>query len=116
MDNREVTTNEIMDFLKENMVMKSELKQSFDDFELKVDNKFKNFELKVDNKLNTLELKIIDAMDDKLSNLKGDLTILMRREDKKVSELINLLRDKKVIAPEEADRLLALQPFPQSSN
>lgn len=61
-----------------------------------------------------LKHDILDSMDEKLADLKGDLTILMRKEDKKVVELINVLKEKEVLSLEEAEKLLALEPFPQS--
>ncbi|MBU0531618.1 MAG: hypothetical protein ABIG32_02295 [Candidatus Uhrbacteria bacterium] len=90
----EVTTNEIMDFLKDNMMTKEEGATKQDLAKLKHD--------------------ILDSMDEKLADLKGDLTILMRKEDKKVVELINVLKEKEVLSLEEAEKLLALEPFPQS--
>ena len=107
MSSNEVSTNEIMEFLQEHMVTKEGL-------QIELDQRFGNLNTELNQRFNKQKLELLDAMDDKFSDLKGDLTILMRREDKKVSELISLLRDKKVIEPAEADHLLSLQPFPQS--
>ncbi|MFH1405441.1 MAG: hypothetical protein ABIH21_05120 [Patescibacteria group bacterium] len=84
----EVTTNEIMEFLQENVTTKQDLSKQ--------------------------KHEILDSMDEKLADLKGDLTILMRKEDKKVVELINVLKEKDVLSIEEAEKLLALEPFPQT--
>ena len=65
--------------------------------------------------LNRLELKIIDAMDEKLGDLKGDLIVLMRKEDKKVTALIGLLTERKIISMDDAKQLLGMEPFPQIS-
>ena len=54
-----------------------------------------------------------DGVDDKITNLKGDLIVLMRKEDRKVITLIGLLREKQVISEEEAKSLLGMEPFPQ---
>ena len=89
MANGDVTTNELMDFLQEHMATKEDLSKQ--------------------------KLDILDAMDDKLADLKGDLTILMRKEDKKVVELIHVLKEKAVLSADEAERLLTLEPFPQST-
>ena len=59
------------------------------------------------------KLDILDSMDEKMATLKGDLVIMMRKEDKKVSALIDLLEQKQVITQEEATGLLELRPFPQ---
>lgn len=56
-----------------------------------------------------------DYLDDKLADLRGDLVVLMRKEDKKVQSLIEVLCSKKVISTEEAKRILSMEPFPQIS-
>lgn len=98
---KETTTNEIMEFLKESMATKEDLDIQAEKFR---------------KDLGLQEHRILDSMDDKLSDLKGDLVVLMRKEDKKVSELISVLRDKQVLTDEEADRLMAMNPFPQAAN
>ncbi|MDP2816504.1 MAG: hypothetical protein Q8O19_07480, partial [Rectinemataceae bacterium] len=65
--------------------------------------------------LNKQKLDILDAMDDKLAHLKGDMIVLMRKEDKKVQSLVELLHSKKVISEEEAKRILSMDLFPQVS-
>jgi len=52
-------------------------------------------------------------MDDKLADLKGDLVILMRKEDQKVNSLIHLLVNRKLISEQEADTLIEIRPFSQ---
>ena len=54
-----------------------------------------------------------EYLDDKLSDLKGDLVVLMRKEDRKVSALVDVLRVKQVLSDEEAKRILTMEPFPQ---
>lgn len=54
-----------------------------------------------------------DYLDEKLGDLKGDLVVMMRKEDDKVKALITLLQKKKVISEEDAKSLLTMQPFPQ---
>lgn len=90
-EHNDVTTGEIMEFLKDHMVMKGEFTME----------------------LNKQKTEILDEIDIKLADLKGDLVILMRKEDRKVVSLIALLREKKVISEEEAKGLLTLEPFPQ---
>ncbi len=120
MEDKEVTTNELMNFLQENMVtkeeffeFKDEVNQRFEDVNQRfesVDDKFED----VNQKLNQTKLDFIDALDDKLGDLKGDLTVMMRKEDKKLVALIEILRNKKVLDEDEVMALLALQPFPQT--
>lgn len=99
----EVSTNEIMDFLVKHMVIKEELKE----LDEKVDG--------LKQEMNKQKLDILDAVDVKLARLKGDLVVLMRKEDKKVVALVEILKEDKVIAPEKAKTVLAMEPFPQSA-
>ena len=116
MESEIVSTNEIMGFLKDHMVTKEE----FNGLEVKVDNlevRFDNLEVKVDGldrKLNETKLDLLDAMDDKLADLKGHLIILMRKEDMKVNQLITLLHERDLISKTDFEKLLEFQPFPQS--
>lgn len=98
MVNDEVTTNDIMEFLEEYMVTKEEHNQ-------------------LSQKLNQTKLDLLDAMDEKLGNLKGDLVVLMRKEDQKVNDLIKLLVlvKRKLISDNEAVTLIETRPFPQST-
>lgn len=54
-----------------------------------------------------------DYLDEKLFDLKGDLVILVRKEDAKVKMLIDVLRQRKVISDQEANQILGTGPFPQ---
>lgn len=115
--NLEVTTNEIMDFLREHMVIKSEFKDELSKMVTKDELKDELGKMATKDdlrqSLNKQKLDILDAMDDKLANLKGDMVVLMRKEDKKVVSLIELLKNKKIITTNEANGLLELEPFPQ---
>lgn len=54
-----------------------------------------------------------DYLDDKLSDLKGDLVIIMRKEDAKLQALIDVLQKRNLISGEEARLILSMQPFPK---
>ncbi len=73
----------------------------------------KNKLQKIENKTNALPTK--DYLDEKLMNLRGDLIVLMRKEDTKLKELVKILKDKKVITTDEKKRVLSMEPFPQLS-
>ena len=108
----EVSTSEIMDFLVKHMVIKEE----FDEKMEKIDERFKKIDERFDSlkqEMNKQKLDILDAVDNKLAHLKGDLVILMRKEDKKVVALVEILKENKVIASENAKTVLAMEPFPQ---
>ena len=94
----DVSTNEIMDFLLKHMVIKEELEEKMNDLK---------------QEMNKQKLDILDAVDDKLAHLKGDLVVLMRKEDKKVITLVGILKEKKILTLDEAKTVLAMEPFPQ---
>ncbi|HBX15933.1 MAG TPA: hypothetical protein DEF57_01330 [Candidatus Magasanikbacteria bacterium] len=101
-----------MDFLVKHMVIKEE----FDEKMEKIDERFKKIDERFDSlkqEMNKQKLDILDAVDNKLAHLKGDLVILMRKEDKKVVALVEILKENKVIASENAKTVLAMEPFPQ---
>ncbi|MBI4713904.1 hypothetical protein HY771_01840 [Candidatus Uhrbacteria bacterium] len=122
MTDHDITTNEIMDFLQEHMVTREEFNQldaKVGQLDAKVgqlDAKVGQLDAKVDGldkKLNQTKLDFLDAMDDKLADLKGDLVILMRKEDQKVNNLIKLLVNRKLISNQEAVSLIEIRPFSQ---
>ena len=53
-----------------------------------------------------------EYLDDKLTNLKGDLIVLMRKEDRKLATLIQVLHERKLITDEDKHKILSLEPFP----
>ncbi|MFH0928047.1 MAG: hypothetical protein V1821_01085 [bacterium] len=118
-NNNEVTTQELMEFLQENMATKEDLHAMEERMMSKEDGlkmMTKEDGLKMMTKEDGLKMehRIVDSMDDKLAKLKGDLIVLMRKEDHKLIELIQILLDKKVLDPDETRKLLSLEPFPQS--
>jgi len=52
-----------------------------------------------------------DYLDDKLSDLRGDLVVLTRKEDTKIHTLVNILHDKRVIDDSDVRRVERLEPF-----
>jgi hypothetical protein len=111
MQDKETTMNELMDFLQENMATKEDLRIM--ELSLRNDMATKKDLADLRVEMGRMEHRILDTMDDKLSDLKGDLVVLMRKEDTKLVELIDVLRNKNVINNEEANRILGMQPFPQ---
>ena len=91
MDKPDVTTNELMEFLQEHMVMKGEL----------------------DLRLNKLKLDILDGVDEKLASMKGDLVVMMRNEDKKVMLVVQKLKQKNIFSDQDVEEFVNLLPFPQ---
>ena len=54
-----------------------------------------------------------DYLDEKLGDLKGDIIVELRHEDKKVVALIEVLRNRNIISIDEAKNILGMKPFPQ---
>lgn len=94
---------ETVTFIKDNAVMRDEF------LELKNDVS----ELKKDMVSVKATMVTKDYLDDKLADLKGDLTVLMRKEDRKVATLVGMLQKKNVRSLEEAKQILTMEPFPQ---
>jgi hypothetical protein len=55
----------------------------------------------------------IDYLDEKLFDLKGDLVVLMRKEDKKVIRLVEILQAKNILNKKEAEEIFSLELFAQ---
>lgn len=90
------------------------VKSSFDTVDRRFDETEKHFDNKIVTEIGKAKLEILDAMDDKLVNLKGDLILLMRGEDKKLLRLVNLLKIKNILTKDETEGILKMQPFPQT--
>ncbi len=49
----------------------------------------------------------------RLADLRAEIVLLTRKEDRKVLRIVDLLRSKKVITDQEAAELLRMEPFAQ---
>ena len=87
---KKVTINEILDAISE--------------FSAATDKRFTKIESEMVTK---------DYLDEKMSDLQGDLTILTRKEDKKVKKLVEILKKRKLISNKEVKEIMAMEPFPQ---
>lgn len=92
MHEQRATTNELMEFLQENVATRYDIE-----------------DLRKD--IRVTEHRIMDAMDDKLADLKGDLVVLMRQGNGKLSELLETLKKRGVISGDETDKILRMKPF-----
>ena len=84
-----------------------------------VDSRFNNVDLKLDqveNRLTSVESQMVTKayLDDKLADLRGDLTGYDRKQDKKVDFLTKTLENKKYLSPKEAEAVVVMSPFPQA--
>ncbi|HUT21788.1 MAG TPA: hypothetical protein VMX18_00065 [Candidatus Bipolaricaulota bacterium] len=68
-------------------------------------------ELKSD--VNNIKAQMVtkDYLDDKLADLRGDYVVLMRKEDKKLTKLVEILTRRELIDTADADEVLTLEPF-----
>ncbi len=86
----------------------------FDAVDKRFDGIDKRFE-RMETRLTKIEATMVtkDYLDDKLADLRGDLVVLMRKEDRKVAALVEVLLTRKVISNEDAKTILAMELFPQ---
>ncbi len=91
--------------------MDQETKQEFENLALMIKDGFDNTATKVE--LGQLKLDLLDAMDDKLADLKGDLVILMRKGDHKLLRLVEILKGKNILAENEVKEIFTMEPFPK---
>lgn len=81
-----------------------------------LENRMGNVEKKVDGlekKMDGLEKKMVTKayLDEKIGDLRGDITQLVHKEDRKFTALVHLLEDKDVLSEEDAVRILRMPPF-----
>lgn len=50
-------------------------------------------------------------VDERLAILRADITLLTRKEDRKVLRLVDMLRQKQVLSDPEVKELLGMEPF-----
>ena len=108
--NGAVSTDEIMQYLKEFMVVKEDLagfatKEDLERFATKED---------LTQEIGRLRSDFMDYLDRRLLDLKGDIVVIMKSENRMICDLIALLVSKSLISTTEAQSIIKLQPFPQS--
>jgi hypothetical protein len=60
-----------------------------------------------------LRSDFIDYLDKRLLDLKGDLVVIMKSEDRKLGALIEILVHKNILTASEAHGIIKMEPFPQ---
>jgi len=53
-----------------------------------------------------------DYLDKRITELRGDMTVLIRKEDRKVDSLIRILQENEGVTVMQAEKILAMEPFP----
>lgn len=89
---------------------KNEILEAIGEFSSKVDERF----VSIEDRLSKIESSMVtkDYLDDRLLNMKGDMVVMMRKEDEKVKTLVQILKQKNLLNDSEAKLILALEPFP----
>ena len=69
----------------------------------------------IDGRLTKVETTMVtkDYLDDKLADLRGDLVVLMRKEDMKVKKLVDILKSRKLLTDKDVKQIMSMEPFPQ---
>ncbi len=105
---------------------KDEILQAIHNFSDQTEKRFDKLEGKFDgleNKFDKLDKRVIkieatmvtkDYLDEKLADLRGDLVVLTRKEDKKVMALVDILKQRKLIDDTDVKKILSMEPFPQN--
>ena len=117
MPKNEPTTTDILEainsFSFDNDKRFDKLENRLELFENKTNQHFE----KIDNDLKAIKSTMVTKgyLDEKLSDLRGDLSVLIRKEDTKVKELVNILVKKKVLNEKDQEKLFKMEPFAQTS-
>ncbi len=93
----DVTTNDIMDFLVQHMATKDELRHEIGAL---------RSEIKDD--MGKLRSDIIDYIGKEISDLKVDLSTLIRQNDRKITVLLDILKANNIITAAQAKKVHSL--------
>jgi len=52
-------------------------------------------------------------LDEKMADLRGDLVVMMRKEDNKMRKLVDILKQRELISKKDVNTILAMEPFPE---
>ena len=100
-------------------ITNEEILNAVNDFASHVEGQFEQVDKRfdgVESRLDKIEATMVtkDYLDDKLADLRGDLVVLVRKEDTKVKTLVDTLQEHGVITNAEVRKILSMDPFPQN--
>jgi|SRR3989344_5004521 len=102
---------EVVTFIKDNVPTREEV---ITKEEAVTKEEFNGLKSEVDQiKATTVNMVTKDYLDDKLSDLRGDLVVMLRKGDTKLKVLAEMLHDKKVLNRTDVKRIYSLEPFAQ---
>lgn len=112
---------EVVNFIKDNAVMKNDFEARMTGVENRmtgVENRMTGVEnrmIGIEKRLTKVESQMVtkDYLDEKMADLRGDLVVLVRKEDTKLKTLIDILEEKRVITKNEALKIMKMEPFAQ---
>jgi len=87
---------EAVTFIKDNAIMRDEFKAEIS---------------QINGKMATMVTK--DYLDEKMSDLRGDLVVMMRKEDTKLKTLVGVLKKKSVLDNSDVKKIYSMEPFAQ---
>lgn len=113
---KETTTHEILEAINDFF---HHIDGKFNDIDKRfdgIDNRLDGIDNRldgVDGRLNKIEATMVtkDYLDDKLADLRGDMVVLMRKEDTKLKKLVDILGKRKVLSEDESNEILGMEPF-----
>ena len=87
-------------------------------FAIDVQEKFNKIDVrldKVEKDIVTIKSTMVTKsyLDDKLADLRGDIVVIVRKEDTKLKSLVEILLKKKILSEDEVKTVYALEPFAQ---
>ena len=77
------------------------------------------FSTEIDKRLSKIENTMVtkyyfnDKLDEKLADLRGDLVVLVRKEDTKMRKLVEILKKRNFLNDAEFNEIMSMEPFPQ---
>jgi hypothetical protein len=93
----------------EKEITNNEILEAINKFSTDVDEKFN----KIDKRFDKIEAVMVtkDYLDEKSADLRGDLVVIMRKEDAKVKKLVDILLKRKIISETEGNEIFTMEPF-----
>jgi hypothetical protein len=107
-----ITKEEAKNFVTKDDLKNFATKDDLKAFATKDDIKELRRELKED--MTKQRLEIIDGVGEKIFDAKGDMIAIIRKEDTKLVQLVEILRDKKVLQEIDIKKIFQLEPFPRA--
>jgi hypothetical protein len=96
---------------------KEEILDAIGTFAEQVDQRFDAVDKRLDTmdgRIGKVESQMVTKsyLDDKLADLKGDMVLILRKEDQKVNRLVGFLAEKGTLTPTKTRDVLSFRPFP----